>query len=390
MTPDSERTSTVAPPAPPVPPGGVAAAAPPAPEPSSRNGRNVGLILIGIGAVLLLAKIVPGMPVWALWPLIIVVVGVVKMLTPGAHGYGVERFFDGATTTAIGGILLGNTLGWVPWNVWWQVLALWPVLLITAGLSILGASLGHSWIKVLSGALVLAALGYAVLVSTPGYGLTPLTLGGSESFDLSQPVGNATTGSLNIATGASRITVSETSGTTVTFAGDSPFGEPRVESSVQGSSARVDFALAQGTPVVVGSTGARLDIKVPTRPEWDLEIDSGASTLDADLSALDVASVTLKTGVSTNTLRLGAPVRGDSELLVNSGVATIDVLVPRGVPVRIESAGGLVGRQIDRLFVRTDDGGWQNAEYAQAVGQGAPVWVIRNESGVGSFSVRTY
>ena len=131
------------PPAAPIPPqpGGYEPK-PPTPDPGSssrRNGVFLGVVLVVVGAVVLVSRFVPGLdaPWWALWPLLIVIGGVVQVFTPGDSGWGVERVFDGIGTIIFGLILLGNTTGYIAWSVWWIVLTLWPVLIIALGLTIL-------------------------------------------------------------------------------------------------------------------------------------------------------------------------------------------------------------------------------------------------------------
>jgi phage shock protein C len=73
-------------PPPPVAPPPPRMAAPPPPEPRRPRGRGgitFGLVLVFIGVALLSAQFVPGLDLWRLWPLIIVIVGVRVMFQGG-------------------------------------------------------------------------------------------------------------------------------------------------------------------------------------------------------------------------------------------------------------------------------------------------------------------
>ncbi len=145
---------------------------PPEPVPVGTRGGGVflGVMLVVLGAVFLVSQFLPwfDVPVWALWPLIIVVAGVVQVFTPGSNGWGVDRVFEGLGTVIFGLVLLGNTTGYISWSVWWVVVTLWPALVIALGLSILAKGLGQSWLRIVATLVVWLTLAYAVAVSWTG------------------------------------------------------------------------------------------------------------------------------------------------------------------------------------------------------------------------------
>jgi hypothetical protein len=79
---------------------------------------------------------------------------------------------------------LGCTLGYIGWGMWWTLLSLWPVLLISIGVKILGRAAGQSWISALAPLLIWAALFYAAGTAWTGaYGLSSLPM-----FDIRTPI----------------------------------------------------------------------------------------------------------------------------------------------------------------------------------------------------------
>lgn len=163
-----------APAAPPVPPMSPpqAPAAPPIPPAGQgrpqRGGRGVGfgVVLIILGLATLWAQFLPGVTWGQLWPLIIVAVGLGQMVTPGwGEERGLMRVMDGIGTVLIGLVFLGNTLGYIEWSVWFVLLTLWPVLLIAAGISIIGKGIGQQWLRALAPLVIWAALALAVASS---------------------------------------------------------------------------------------------------------------------------------------------------------------------------------------------------------------------------------
>jgi hypothetical protein len=136
---------------------------------------TLGTVLIVLGAAFLGAQFVPYVEWWQLWPLAIVVVGLIELVTPGARGWGLDRLAEAVGTILFGAILLANTTGVVAWEMWLTFFALWPVLLVAAGLGILGHATGQGWIRALAPLAIWAALIYAA--ATTWAGLEPVVSG---------------------------------------------------------------------------------------------------------------------------------------------------------------------------------------------------------------------
>lgn len=399
MTDNGEYTTatqTEQPPAaPPVPP--TTTAAPPGPGPSGGRGgggATIGIVLILVGAALLFARFVPVFSIWQLWPLFVIVPGLVQCFTPGREGWSAHRFFDGLVTVTIGVVLLGNSTGYVSWGVWWQIVQLWPVLLISAGLGLLGKAVGQNWLRVLGTIVVIAAL---LLATASSFSSAPVRLfatAGGEEFVYDEPLGSVTDGSFVLKSGVGEITVDSQRSRNVTVEGSSPFGEPVFEVGRSGGSAQVEFSLTGGQNISVspGTPSTRVDAELPEQIPWDISIDSGVSNLDADLSGLEVTELRVKTGVSSNTIRLGdAPESVEEGIVsIDSGVSSVKLLVPRDAEVRVESNSGLTGFDISQLLTKQDNRTWETPGYDDAREAGRPVWTITAKSGLGSFAVDSY
>lgn len=156
---------TAPPAAPPIPPGpsdghGYGR------RPRHGGGVGIGVVLIALGVALLAAQFLPGVSWGQLWPLIIVAAGLGQMVTPGwGDERGIMRVLDGLGTVLIGLVFLGNTMGYIEWSVWFVLLTLWPVLLIAAGISVIGKGIGQRWLRALAPFVIWAALALAVASS---------------------------------------------------------------------------------------------------------------------------------------------------------------------------------------------------------------------------------
>jgi hypothetical protein len=385
------------PPAPPVPPMTPPTAPQPPVSSAKRNsGIGFGIFLIAIGLIFLAGQVVPGLAWWNLWPLIVVLVGVIQMFTPSHRDeWGPERIMDGLGTVIIGLVLLGNTLGIISWTVWWTFITLWPVLLISLGIGLLGKGLGQSWMRVIAPLLIWLALGYAVAVSFTGVsGFQPMPqftrpVASGQPFAYMEPVDGVTSATLNLKGGAGEIAI--TGGTDlVNASGTTPFGTPTFSVERSGSSASVEFALADssGTVVVPGINAARTDVTLSETTVWDATLETGATSMDVDLSTVPVRQLTLKTGASSAKVKLGQVPQTAlaTDVSIKAGVSSIEVLVPRDAEVRIDTHNGLSATDVDRNFSGMGAGVWQTAGYDSA----SKTINISVESGISSISVRTY
>jgi predicted membrane protein len=101
------------------------------------NGRGEGKLVLGIfvvliGIVFLLDNlgVLHFYNVWAFWPALMILLGIVRMIT----SYSNAGRISGVVLFAVGAILLANNLGYIPWNLW---SLFWPLLLIVWGLGML-------------------------------------------------------------------------------------------------------------------------------------------------------------------------------------------------------------------------------------------------------------
>ncbi len=408
LTPLSGRKGGAAdevPPPPPVEPdqapGAYMPPVPPEDETAERarrgGGQTAGIVLIVIGLVFLVGQMVPGLAWWSMWPLIIVIAGLVHSFTPGREGWSVARLFDGFVTVTIGLVFLAITLGYVSWSVFWTILGLWPVLLIAIGLDVLGKALHTSWVRALGSLCVIAALVYAVSISATGAtAATPFWQGANSQAaeaSIDEPVSGITRANLKVDAGAAKVTLDGGSAL-VEAEGSSPWGEPQFSVERSGTSADVLLNLGEGTGTVVlpNVNEARLDASVARDVVWDMDISTGVSQLDADLSDVPVRALALKPGVAGCTLRMGDVPEGTKEasLEVKAGVSTVHIRLPKDAQARIESDSGLTAHSMSDDFRDVGDNVWQTEGFESAQSSGDGVWLVSVKSGVGSIDIDTY
>lgn len=322
-----------------------------------------------------------------------------------------NRIIEGFTLVSLGLIFLGSTLGYLPWSVgatFFALLSLWPVLLVSAGLDIIGRGLDTQWLRLLSSLVVLAAVLFGGLVLPasdvqsrwfPFYWPWSASESSnpnessSKPFEFSEPRGGVTRAVATVNGGAGDIEVrAGDRNTLVAIAGRSPFNNPFLTvSKTSRTAADVEASMGEGPTFFPFMGTSEMDVSISPAVRWDLTLETGAATLNADLAPISLSSFALKTGASDSEIKLGglSPKAGEVPVTVKAGAASVVIKVPQDVAVRVESRSGLSSVNVPETFSRDDSsdervyttGNWQSASARYAV---------LVEMGIGSFSIEQY
>ncbi|MDR1775538.1 MAG: DUF5668 domain-containing protein [Actinomycetes bacterium] len=154
-------------------------------RPVSGGAIGFGVILVLIGLGLLISRVAGvspylqryfgGISLWSMWPLVIVLTGIVTVFTPD-HKEGrwtIARLADGVAGIVLGLVLLTNSVGWVPWSMWRSVWSLWPILLVICGIACVEAATKLKWLRIVTAVIFCATLILCALAWWQGPGLLP-------------------------------------------------------------------------------------------------------------------------------------------------------------------------------------------------------------------------
>ena len=308
----------------------------------------------------------------------------------------VRRVFSGLNVIAIGLILLANTLGYLPWSVWWNIFSLWPLLLVAAGLDILGRSFEWQWMRAVSGAVVLGGLAFGAL-AMPAAGATfpgVWSIGSTQGVPFEQnipraPAGSVATATLGISEGASDLTIGRAqAGVLASMSGRSPQPVPRMKSVRHGAGGTdVEISRPAGTGPVIGGSSMRVGMDSATR--WELAVSTGASNVKADLWDIPVEKLDLSTGAASVATTLGP--LADCAVDVSAGASSVTIGVPETARVKVVSDGALVAADLPG-FTRVSGVGFGETVWTYAPAHGAIKTdiTINVSMGAGSLKVSPY
>lgn len=267
------------------------------------------------------------------------------------------RFMAGGLLIIVGLVYLASSLGWIEFNV--EIWQLWPLLIIFVGLSLLAR---HGWVSWLVGVLItLLILGGIAWVVFGQAGLTQSLTSEPIAIERSSEAQSAV---IDISTGAGTLKISGGADQLVTGKLESNFAKLSQSSSVSDSAQRISLS-AKGSWSGFGVKRINnLDLKLDSNTPILLNVDSGASDMELDLSQIEAQSVTIDTGASKLDLTLGDQV-AQSRVTVKAGVSSVDISLPKTVGAKLTIDAGLSSKNLSD-FNQKDNQTYESASYASA------------------------
>lgn len=117
---------------------------------------------------------------------------------------------------------------------------------------------------------------------------------------------------------------------------------------------------------------------------WNLDIDGGATSMNADLSALRIATLNLQVGASSISLKLGS-IQDTSIYHIEGGAAKFVIDIPEDAGCRIIKESGL-SRHHFPTFIQKADNIFESPNYSTSKKK----IILDLQTGVSSITVKTY
>ncbi len=266
------------------------------------------------------------------------------------------------------------------WGTLWIVAG---VLILLAKLDIMALQIGSIWkfwpllfiiwgVSVLTGAKIvriLLAVTGGVLIALIIYSLWDDWASDREPREMTNQVfrvmhdSTLHRASLRFVSGAVAFTLRDTSEDLVHAETATNFGKYEIDNVTGNDRRDVTLRLADHSMFM---TGAKNNVSMSLNPDpsWVVNIEVGASKVDADLSPFAVEEVNIKTGVADVRLRMGD--RADeSRVNIHAGVSSIHVSVPGSAACEIIAESGLSGKSFNG-FLQGKDGRYRTANFDTA------------------------
>jgi len=128
----------------------------------------------------------------------------------------------------------------------------------------------------------------------------------------------------------------------------------------------------------------KAEFRLNPNPIWDIDVETGASAIDFDLSKFKVKTLKLHGGAASFDIKLGMPLEM-TDVDVQTGVSSVDISIPHDAACSIETDSGLSDNSFDG-FTKTNDNTYETPGYSAAKNK----MHIHISGGLSGFNVKRF
>ncbi len=265
-----------------------------------------------------------------------------------------SNIFWGVFFITIGGlVLLGNVTDLnFTWNSAWKF---WPMVLILIGVSILVKNeIGKGIVAGLA-ALVLALTIYASISATTNLIDNDFEINFGDEvavFDttyFSQEYSDSIkTATLNFSGGAGGFKMLTPTDKLLDFRTEGVRENFILDRNDLDSHSEINFEMKSNHSIKLGKNNYKnnVELSLNSNPEWDLNFDVGAASLDLDLTQYKVNKLDIDMGAAALNLKFG-DLADVTRFKLDAGASDIDILIPDSVGCEIKSDAALSSKNYE-------------------------------------------
>jgi hypothetical protein len=305
-----------------------------------------------------------------------------------------DRLIPGMVLVIIGVLFLLNNFNVIDFD-WFTFIHLWPIVLIIAGVNLVFAHNRTPLATAIKILVLLAGMGVLIWggVTHRGYhhfdnNFTfddgdkddDFSLGDKDSSSVSKDgvTGNFVefykpaiqTVKLNISGGATAYSIADTTGNLFEAITKGRGNNHNLKTTIEGNNEVLTFDMGSrkhhGFNFNFGKrhNNNSADIKLNTRPVWDIDVEGGMAAFNFDLSKYKVKKLSFQGGMASCDVKLGEPV-GITEVGFQGGMASFKLKIPKNAACRITTGTALSSKNFEG-FTKTADSNYETPGYSQA------------------------
>ncbi len=315
-----------------------------------------------------------------------------------------NKLIPGIVLVLLGTVFLLRNYGYVDIH-WSNIFHLWPILIVIAGVNMIFANNRAPWAIALKIGVIV--IGFGLLFFGNFNRSYRLFQGDDIEFDIDddgvedgdvqrsemtrffeEPYNDSIkTARLNIHGGATGYKLSDTTDLLFSAEAREYFGKYTLNTSTTDSSSVIDFRMKNNRFKNFGfnnNKSNKATFKLNVKPEWELDINAGATDLDFDLTKFKIRTVHIDGGAASFKVKFGQPLNVTT-VKVNTGASDVDIRIPRGTAASIDVHTGLSSDDFEG-FVKIHDHRYETPGYASATNK----FNIKINGGVSNFDVKRY
>jgi hypothetical protein len=323
-----------------------------------------------------------------------------------------DKLIPGMILVMIGAIFLLNNFGYIHFH-WRNLIYMWPLFLVIGGVNLVLSHNRSAWATILKIAVVVG--GFALILfgnfsnahgwwrhaawhsGSVNIGDDDNNDGDDNSDDVKNMKGSSSFNQpydasikiarLNISGGANTFRLNDT--TTELFKADTKQFHGRYEllGHKEDSVYVMDFTMKNNKGSWNWGNGNEnniADMSLNTRPEWEINVEAGATDLNFDLSKYKLRELKLSGGAGQFVVRVGQPLES-TNINVSTGASDVTIEVPENAACQIQSDTGLSSNSFDG-FTKNNDGHYQTTNFDAAKNK----IFIHISGGISDFKVHKY
>ncbi len=304
-----------------------------------------------------------------------------------------SNLFWGPILIGIGSLLLLGRIGILNFD-WWQLLKLWPFLIILWGVSILPVK---SVIKVALVVLTLAASVWLYVAQTErsGSNRRPTNTWSFNLYDEDEEDSLSESGqsfseafpegiqkaTLEMDASAGLFSLQGSTGELI-YADSHGFGNDFIfKVATDSTEAKISIKQQSGSKILHTKGNNTFNMMLNTTPVWDFDFDVGAAKFDLDLSNHKVNHLAIDGGGTAIELKFGT-LQPETDVKINAGASSVVIYIPSTAGCKITGSTILSNRDLDG-FTRIDRGHYETPGF-----DGAPQKIrIKVDAAASNFKV---
>jgi len=285
------------------------------------------------------------------------------------------RLVWGLIILIAGALLLGVNFGWWSPDIFLRLASLWPVLIILIGLSII---LGHDNPILIVLTLIIILLSVILVIGKGNFidgrffesGNVQTT---SDIFNL-PIIKELSKATFNVDVGAAELKIDKTDQKDTLFNGNytlSSFLSPDKGMVVNYTDSEANIKISEDLkagPFFRQSSSRRiLNLGITDRFPLDINIATGASKLDLDLSQLKVRDLSVDAGASSADIRFGTN-ESNVKASLDMGASSIRLRIPKDTGIKITLDGALISNNFDAMNLsRSENKNYSSSGFESAI-----------------------
>lgn len=273
-----------------------------------------------------------------------------------------SHIFWGVFFLAFGALLLIGNL--TDLNFYWDsAWKFWPLVLVLIGVSILVKNqIGKNIVGALAG-VILALTLYASVSATTNLFHNDLHFIIDDENNVSYDTTNffqvyndsIKTATLNFNGGAGSFKILTPTDNLIEFHAEGIEGNYKLNRNDNGSHSQLDFDM-KNTKIKFGKNNYKnsVEMSLNPKPEWELNFDVGAASVDLDLTPYKVNKVDVNMGAAALNIKFGN-LADVVRFKLDAGASDIDILIPDSVGCEIKSDAALSSKHYEGFTKITKD-----------------------------------